>query len=211
MFWNIKSFQKSSERSNCEGTRLALKAGELKVGGPALPGRWVPGSFSAAHTWETHEMTETKASIRGGRAGQRRLGRKSLAVTRSERISWPLWDLTDCQMPESWGTVGGRNHRTENSGRKRHDANAAAWNGGLPAFGRSVPINRGQRKEDIDSPGHTGIVSACTTHVHTLYTHLSKPYPHTIYQAPHTNTIYSTRNTYYIPQTPRISIMQTPL
>jgi len=38
MFWNIKPFQKSSERSNCEGTRLALKAGERKVGGPALPG-----------------------------------------------------------------------------------------------------------------------------------------------------------------------------
>lgn len=72
-------------------------------------------------------------------------------------------------MPESRGTVGGRNHRTENSGRKRHDANAAAWNGGLPAFGRSVPINRGQRKEGIDSPGHTGIVS--TYHAHTHFIH----------------------------------------
>lgn len=48
------------------------------------------------------------------------------------------------------------------------------------------------------------------TYVHTTHT-LQNHTPHPIYQAPHTYTIESTCNAYYIPQTPHVSIMQTPL
>lgn len=127
----------------------------------------VPGSFRATYTLETYKMPGTKASGLGGRAGQRRLDRKS-------------------QNSEALAEKGTMPH--------------AAWNRDLPAFGRSVPVNRGQKKEDVDSPG------TCITHIRTIHTHQNHT-PHTIYRAPHTYTIDSTRNTYYIPQTPHIRIM----
>lgn len=92
-------------------------------------------------------------------------------------------DLTDLQMLESRGTVGGRTHRTENSEApaERDTMLHAAWIGGLPAFERSVPVNRGQRKEDKDSPGRF------TTHMYTLHT-LSKTTPLILYTRLHTHT-----------------------